>query len=220
MLRIFIGYDPRQPLAYNILQHSIVRHSSVPVAITPLILDQLPIKRRGLTEFTYSRFLVPALCEFHGRAIFMDADIAVTGDVAELFEAVDYRCSVAVMKQQAKFEWASVMVFNNANCTKLTPQFIENPINDPFQMTWAAYGIGEIPEEWNHCVHYVAPKEAKLYHYTAGIPCWPETSDTPEAAFWEEELAIALSTVEWTELMGTSVHAKMIKEREEHAHIG
>lgn len=66
MIRVFIGYDPRQPLAYNVMQHSIARHSSVPVAITPLILDQLPITRRGLTEFTYSRFLVPALCDFKG----------------------------------------------------------------------------------------------------------------------------------------------------------
>ena len=78
MLNVFIGYDPRQPVAYNVLQHSIVRHASEPVAITPLILKQLPIERRGLTEFTFSRFLVPYLCGFKGMAVFLDADMVVT----------------------------------------------------------------------------------------------------------------------------------------------
>src|SRR5437879_2363173 len=104
-LRIFIGYDPRQPIAYNVLQHSIIRHASRPVAITPLILAQLPIKRRGLTEFTYSRFLVPWLCHYQGQAVFLDSDMIVKGDIAELF--FKFNADVAMMIEQAEFEWAS-----------------------------------------------------------------------------------------------------------------
>ena len=44
--RVFIGYDHRQPVAFSTCAHSIVRNASGPVAITPLILSQLPITRR------------------------------------------------------------------------------------------------------------------------------------------------------------------------------
>src|SRR5438445_11336204 len=86
VIRVFAGYDSRQPLAYNVLQHSIQRHTKHRVTVEPLMLDRLPMTRRGLTEFTFSRFLVPWLCDYQGRAIFMDSDIVVTGDVAELLD--------------------------------------------------------------------------------------------------------------------------------------
>ena len=75
MLRVFIGYDDRQPVAYNVLQFSIATRSSRPVTITPLIINQLPIKRTGLTPFTFSRFLVPWLCDYQGTALFLDIDM-------------------------------------------------------------------------------------------------------------------------------------------------
>ena len=72
--RVFIGYDPRQPLAYNLCQFSIVKRSTAPVAVSPLMIDQLPLTRVGLTTFTFSRFLVPWLCDYQGWALFMDCD--------------------------------------------------------------------------------------------------------------------------------------------------
>jgi hypothetical protein len=211
MLKVFIGYDPRQPLAYNVLQHSIVKNSSEPVSITPLILGQLPIKRRGLTEFTYSRFLVPYLCDFKGRALFLDADMVVTGDIAELFANEDMS-AVCVMKDQPQFEWASAMLFNCGACLRLTPQFIDDEANKLFDMAWAPY-VGRFPAEWNHCVGYQEAKQAKLYHYTMGLPCWDETAGNPEDAAWEEAYHGMVHTVSWKELMGTSVHAKPTLQR-------
>lgn len=210
-LRIFIGYDPRQPLAYNVLQHSIARHASKPVAITPLILGQLPIQRRGLTEFTYSRFLVPWLCDFKGRALFLDADMAVQGDIAELLE-LETLSAVSVMKQQERFEWASAMLFSCGQCLRLTPEFIDDTNNGLFDLAWAP-SVGEFPREWNHCVGYADPAEAKLYHYTQGLPCFPETRGLPEDAAWDEERAAALRSVGWRELMGSSVHREPVLRR-------
>src|SRR5258706_15815096 len=113
VIRVFAGYDSRQPLAFNVLQHSIQRHTQRRVTVEPLMLDRLPIKRRGLTEFTFSRFLVPWLCDYEGQAIFMDSDIVLTGDIGELWDAPDCTADVYVMQDQAKFEWPSVMVFEN-----------------------------------------------------------------------------------------------------------
>ena len=210
--RIFIGYDPRQPVAYNVLQHSIARHSSVPVQITPLILRQLPIKRRGLTEFTYSRFLVPYLSGYVGKSVFMDADMVVTGDIKDLFDMINPACAVSVMQQQARFEWASVMAFSNSCCKSLTPAFIDDEKNPMFDFAWAP-SIGDLPAEWNHCVGYQEPKDAKLYHFTQGLPCFPETSGLPEDEVWGDEQNAMLSTVDWKSLMGSSVHAKPVLQR-------
>lgn len=210
-LRVFIGYDPRQPVAYNVLQHSIARHSSKPVAITPLILSQLPIKRRGLTEFTFSRFLVPWLCAYKGVGLFLDADMAVTGDIAELFDMAG-AAAVSVVQDQARFEWGSAMLFNAGCCRMLSPEFIENTDNQLLDLKWAP-SVGILPPEWNHCVGYKEPIEAKLYHYTQGLPLWPETAGLPEDKAWNDEHAAAVHSVTWKELMGKSVHAKPVIER-------
>lgn len=174
--------------------------------ITPLILSQLPIKRRGLTEFTYSRFLVPYLCDFKGKALFLDADMVVVGDIAELFKTEDMS-AVCVMQGQPKFEWASAMLFNCGACLKLTPEFIDDEKNALLDLAWAPY-VGNIPPEWNHCVGYQDTKPAELHHFTMGIPCWPETKGNPEDEWWDMEFKAMVHTVSWRELMGTSVHAK------------
>lgn len=213
MLRVFLGYDPRQPLGYTVLQHSIISNASEPVSITPLVLKTLPLKRRGLTEFTFSRFLVPWLCGFKGVAVFMDSDIAVTGDIKELFEQAQIAVhDVQVMQNQPKFEWGSVMLFNNPRCMKLTPEFVNDESNHLLDLAWAR-SIGNITDEWNHCVGYQEPKDAKLYHYTQGLPCWPETQGLPEDDAWKEAAANATSTVDWKTLMGNSVHAKPVLQR-------
>ena len=123
--------------------------------------------------------------------------------------------SPQVMKQQPQFEWASVMMFNCLRCRKLMPEFIDDKANILFDMTWADEfgGVGEFSEDWNHCVGYQEPKEAKLYHYTQGLPCWYETRGRIEDAAWLEEHKYMLHTVSWKELMGTSVHAKPVLKR-------
>ena len=209
--RVFIGFDPRQPLAYNVLQSSLHRNSAGRVIVEPLMLHKLPVSRRGLTEFTYSRFLVPWLCGYEGSAIFMDADIVVTGDVAELAAQADPSFAVQVMQDQPKFEWGSVMLFNNANCKKLTPEFVNDPANPLLDLEWGP--VGTFSADWNHCVGYQEPKEANLYHYTQGLPCWYETSGLPEDEAWLEERKALTATVPWKELMGRSVHAKPVLQR-------
>lgn len=66
MHRIFIGGDPRQVVSLSTLIWSITKNAKEPVSITPLVLETLPIKRQGLTPFTWSRFLVPYLCNYQG----------------------------------------------------------------------------------------------------------------------------------------------------------
>lgn len=208
-VRIFIGVDPRQPVAYNVLVDSITWRSSRPVAITPLRLHQLPIKRKGLTEFTFSRFLVPWLCDYKGSAIFMDADILVTGDIAELIACADYSYDIQVMQDQPRFEWPSVILYNCARCRALTPEYIDDTANKLYDLAWAK-SVGTFPAEWNRCVPYGKQEgPAKLYHFTQGIPCWPETrGNNPEDELWIKQHRHMNSTVAWADLMANSVHAE------------
>jgi len=209
-MRVFIGYDPRQPLAYTVCQSSIMRRASRPVAITPLVLKQLPITRRGLTEYTYSRFLVPHLCGYEGAAVFLDADIILLDDIHKMADAADPTAPVSVVKNARQFEWPSVMVFNNALCKELTPDYVQS--KEPFSFAWADK-IGELPSQWNHLVGYDPPQDAKLVHYTQGIPCWPETKGCEYAAEWEAEANAAVSSCSYQALMGTSVHDKHVRAR-------
>src|SRR5262249_48178628 len=90
--RVYIGWDKREPEAYEVAKFSLERRASIPVAVIPIKVDEL--RARGLyprdadplasTEFTYSRFLTPALAGYRGWALFCDCDILFLGDVADL----------------------------------------------------------------------------------------------------------------------------------------
>jgi hypothetical protein len=147
MIRVFIGFDPREEVAFHVLSRSIHARASEPVSITPVALSQLKKvmtrERNPLqsTDFSFSRFLTPFLSGFEGWSIFMDCDMVVLDDIANLWKLRDEKYAVQVVKHvhqpkedvkflnapQSKYEkknWSSVMMFNNAKCQALTPEFV------------------------------------------------------------------------------------------------
>lgn len=219
-MKVFIGYDPRQRLSYHVLAQSILENASLPIEIIALRIEQLPIKRQGLTPFTYSRFLVPFLCNYYGHALFLDSDMVVTGDIVDLFAMVDDSKAVMVRREgMAPFEWASLMLFNCAHPANrvLTPEAIDqDTVKGLHKIGWVPQElVGEIPKEWNYCVGYDAPAHEmpKLLHYTQGNPMWPETVGCDRSDVWLEEFNRLRKFASWPELMGRSVHAKPVMER-------
>jgi lipopolysaccharide biosynthesis glycosyltransferase len=214
MLKIFIGYDHRQPISYNVLQQSIFTKSSKPVSITPLVIEQLPVKRMGLTPFTFTRFLVPYLCNYEGWGLFLDIDMLLKDDISKLFDLADEHYCVMAAKNsdpRLNFERASVMLFNCAKCKILTPGYIEVAKN-LHGLAWAKEEeIGLLPPEWNHLVGYDDPNpNAKLVHYTQGVPCFPKTKECEYAQHWHQYHQSVNSALSWEELMGNSVHSALI----------
>lgn len=207
--RVFIGYDPNETVALHVLAHSIMRHSSEPVSITPLVLRQLPMIRERdpmqSTEFAFSRFLVPWLCDYEGQAVFMDCDMLCRADIAELTMNTKY--SIAVVQHDyeprhedkflgqkqtiyAKKNWSSVMVFNNTRCRALTPEYVNIATGlQLHQFKWLMDAeIAALPKEWNHLVSEYAPNpQAKLVHFTRGTPCFAKYRDCEFAEEWHEE---------------------------------
>jgi len=229
MIRVFIGWDARQPIAGHVLCSSILRHSSVPISITPLILDTLPITRKGLTDFTFARYLVPWLCDYEGTGIFMDSDMLITTDIARLKVEDPYRVALVAHGDHA-YENTSMMVFNNKRCRMLTADYIED--EDPQALEWVGYleeeepipGWGGdpqwLPPEWNFLIGYdkayITETHRKipwLIHYTQGIPEYKECRDCDYADLWFEEKAAMLHSVSWIEIMGRSVHADPVLSR-------
>lgn len=214
MIRIFIGYDSRVPAISSVLAHSINARASEPVSIGLLSLAQLAKvfhrERNPLqsTEFSFSRFMVPYLCDYQGFAIFMDNDMLVLDDIAKLWALRDERYAVQcvkhihVPKEQTKFlgekqtryekkNWSSVMIFNNAKCKALTPEFVNTVSGlELHQFKWLDNDetIGAIPHRWNHLVDYDPPnKNVSLVHYTLGGPFYAATRNCEYAEEWFRE---------------------------------
>ncbi len=222
MIRIFIGYDPREAIAFSVLAHSIHARATQPVAIAPLMLSHLSgvltRERHPLqsTDFSFSRFLTPHLSGYAGWSMFMDCDMLVLEDIANLWALRDERYAVMAVKHdhvpkettkflgepQTKYEkknWSSVMLFNNAKCMALTPDYVNNASGLALhQFKWLNDDglIGALPDRWNHLVGYNAARaDAALVHYTLGGPYFAAYADCEYAAHWTRERDAMLSTV-------------------------
>jgi hypothetical protein len=214
MIRVFIGYDAVEAVAFSVLSYSINARASEPVQIAPVMLEQLKgVYRRERnplqsTDFSFSRFLVPYLCGFEGWAVFMDCDMLMREDIARLWKLRDDRYAVQVVKHmhvpkedtkflgavQTKYEkknWSSVMLLNCARCTALTPDFVNRATGlELHQFKWLGDDglIGEIPSAWNHLVGYDAHRpDASLVHYTIGGPWFSEYERCEYSDEWRSE---------------------------------
>lgn len=214
MLRIFIGFDPRVAVQYHVLAHSLLEHTSIPLQIIPLGAPVSPIKRPGLTAFTWARFLVPYLCGFEGEALFLDSDILCTGDIADIIPVSNEKWAVSVARTKPEYERAAVMLFNceHHSNAKLTPDFIETTKEHLHLCQWDGEPF-YLANRFNFLVGYDDPAWCKgeiptLIHYTKGVPAWPETQACDYADLWLEARERAFRPgVSWSNLMGHSNHA-------------
>ena len=211
MLKVFIGFDERQRVSFTTLATSIYETATRPVLVSPLVLRTLPITRRGLTPFTFSRFLVPWLCEFQGSAVFMDSDMLLASDITELEQCINEQQAVSVVRSLEIYEQTSFMLLNCAHPSnrKLTPEFIEKTDINLLGMEWAKEEeIGSLDPKWNQLVGYqdVDFSQGNI-HYTMGIPAFPETSTSPGAELWLKNAKLGMSAIPWDEIMGESVHS-------------
>jgi lipopolysaccharide biosynthesis glycosyltransferase len=153
-LKIFIGWDSREDIAYRIAKHSIETHATVPVEIVPLKQKDLkkqafysrPTDPLSSTEFTFTRFLIPELTQFDGWALFIDCDFVFLDDVNDLFAQADDKYAVMCahhdytptegikmdgQKQTVypRKNWSSMMLINCSHPSnkKLTKELVNNP---------------------------------------------------------------------------------------------
>lgn len=218
MLTVYIGWDSREPIAADVCRHSILEHTSIPVDI--VMLKQNELRDRGLywrdvdklasTEFTFTRFLVPELNNFEETAIFMDSDMILTTDIAELIADVDPKKAVSCVQhdytppegvkmdgqQQLAYprkNWSSMVVWNCSHPAnkKVTKELVNDPeITGAYlhRFSWLKdHYIGLLGPHWNWLVDwYVEGRDGSplLFHYTEGGPWFPNHQHCSYADVW------------------------------------
>lgn len=213
MIPIFIGYDPREAVAYHVCSNSIIRQVSQPVSLNPLALINLRFyvekHTDGSNHFIYSRFLVPHLMGYRGWAIFIDGDMLLREDISKLWDLRDSTKAVMVVKHDyqtrmtkkylgsknenyPRKNWSSVVLWNCGHPSNLllTPEFVQCATGAQLhRFTWLDdEDVGELPIEWNWLPDEFGPNEnAKLLHFTLGAPCFHEFASAPMANEWHKE---------------------------------
>jgi lipopolysaccharide biosynthesis glycosyltransferase len=205
MFRIFIGWDSREAECADILAYSLRKYSSVPLDIRYLKIDELDFNRKRdplqSTEFTYTRFLVPHLCKYQGKALFMDCDMLALGDIGELdrldmsnyaLRVVkhDYRPKEAVKMDGCvqtvypRKNWSSLMLMNCEKLKLWTKEVVETQTGaylHRFQDIPDEL-IGDLPNTFN-TLDWM-DEHTKLIHYTSGGPWFEQYKDHPYGGPW------------------------------------
>lgn len=210
MIRLFTGYDKRESEGWHAFTQSLIDTSTNYRLMPPLSGKQ----RDGTNTFTYARFEVPELCNWAGPAIFVDAaDMVLLADISELAQSFDKTKAVQVVKHDYRTRharkyvgtemeannqdydrknWSSVILWN---CGHTAHWNARNKIRNALEAGDGKFlhrfgwledkHIGELPIEWNWLPqeHGDNPN-AKLIHYTAGIPGFKHYADDPMSNEW------------------------------------
>jgi hypothetical protein len=217
-IKIYLGTQVEQSLAVDVLTYSIVSHTRQAVLVTPLYeavqaagID-IPTPRspqlRPRTPFTFQRFAIPAICQYQGRALYLDSDMLVFRDIDELWqqsfvqtngETADL-LSVPEPEGSGRSPQYSVMLLNCDQLKWDAPDLVSQLEQgrwsyDQFvlEMAPAARKAANLPLGWNDLERY-EPNRTALLHYT-DMPRQPWLSVVnPFAALWCEALLQAIAS--------------------------
>ena len=216
-MKVFVGYDDREDIAYKVCEYSIKRKNKK-TEVIPLKQEELKDanlywrKKDPLssTAFTFTRFLVPALMNYDGWAIFCDCDFLWMVDPAEIMKYADNKYAVMVVKhdyqppegekmdgqkqyQYPRKNWSSMILWNCGHPSNkaITPELVNYETGKYLhRFSWLSdEEIGEVPLNWNWLVnHYHEPADGVPLgiHYTEGGP-WFENYKYCEYGYhWEQ----------------------------------
>ena len=216
MLTVYVGWDSKEPEAFDVCKHSIEETASETVSVIPLKKQQFIERQlywrqedsRDSTEFTMTRFMVPWLNGYYGKAVFCDCDFLFETDIMELVAQFDKTKAVQVVKhdytpkEKTKFHGHTQHVYPRKNWSSLVLWNCEHEANralnldvinskDPsylHQFKWLQDDeIGELSHEWNWLEgHYQEPEDGspKAIHFTRGGPWFEGYENVQYADRW------------------------------------
>lgn len=189
VVKVFVGFDPVESVAWHTMVHSIFRHSTKPVAIVPLKTDNMsdiytrPRDPKQSNEFSFTRFLIPYLSDYCGYSLFFDCDMLLRDDICNILDVLKEKPEKAVYvvkhtykpREDVKYlntiqykyprkNWSSVVLWNCAHPANkiVTPEFVNSATGlDLHRFTWLKDDeIGELDIRWNWLVgEYDDPPE-------------------------------------------------------------
>ncbi len=222
IVRLVVGFDARETIAYHVFCQSVLEMTSLPVSFLPLVEQSLAVYKEthndGSNSFTYTRFLTPFLMDFEGWAIFADGDMVCRSDIAELWKLRDSSKAVQVVKHDyltksstkylgnknenyPRKNWSSLILWNCGHPDNrcLTPDLVSSKKGSFLhRFQWLADSqIGELDKEWNWlAIEYDDNPNANLIHYTLGTPCFRDFRDCSSSEHWHSTLANTLNGID------------------------
>lgn len=219
-LTVFIGFDSREPVASAVAEHSLKKRASVSVRVAQIdqktIRDTFRVYTRpkdepASTEFAFSRFFVPFFMNYHGWAVFCDADFLWQDDIATLFETADPLNAVHVVqhdytpKETWKMDgqpqipyprknWSSLILWNCYHSSnRILDLDLLNHASGSYlhQFQWLDdEEIGSLHHRWNWLEGwYHEPDDGtpSVIHYTRGGPWFESWKNVDYANRWIAE---------------------------------
>lgn len=154
----------------------------------------LRVKYRNITEFSLYRYLIPELCNYQGRAIYVDSDTICLADVGELFdtpmEGADFLAKyeadeqvwgmsvVLVDCEKSRFDLETIIdeidagLYSITDFSRMSQRFLAHH----------PYKIGRLDPAWNDFDKY--EEGTKLIHYTALLSQPWKYHDHPYGELW------------------------------------
>ena len=188
--RIFVGTDRSQMIGVKVLEYSIRKHSSVDIQLSPMLELGLPEpsdpRQSQRTGFSFSRFAIPKLAGYRGKALYLDADMLVFKDLAELWNIPFEGAKVIIQDDlpdehvhaerigapKERIKQCAVMLLD---CDRLRwdPAEIIAGLGPSYTYEQLVYQLCilrpdeiayRIPFEWNSLEHF--DQNTRLIHYT------------------------------------------------------
>ena len=207
-MRIFIGHDSKYPVATKVCRKSMELHND---NLNITYVDKEHLKRINFygredlpgesTEFSFTRFYVPMLCNYNGVAMFCDNDFLWKCDPLEIekylgdndiavvkhedYDALGIKMNGKENKSYPRKNWSSLIIFNCSKLKHLNKEYLDNAsASDLHELRWAD-NIGEIPRSYNHLVGIYKPhNKIKALHYTNGGPWFDEYKNGEKSLDW------------------------------------
>lgn len=145
-IRVFVGCDPNNCDLEQmmVLDYSIHKHTSLPVEIVWMQLSRDPDSywysnpetsegwntTKWDTPFSGFRWAIPEFCNYSGRAIYMDTDVVILSDLAELWEHRIDGQSIVAAKTKAKKPRLCTCVWDCNRAKNILPP-VESIRKDP-----------------------------------------------------------------------------------------
>lgn len=208
-IRVFVATMEDQMLAVKVLEFSIRKHASMNVEVVPMHRAGIEIpkpadtKNLPRTPFSFQRFLIPELCGYSGRAIYLDSDMQVFSDIRQLwtmpFHGAPLLSALAPEDTGRKPQFSVMLLdcaqlqWNIRDMISALDRGVLSYEDLMYRMSVAPGFRADIDPEWNSLERYVQGQTA-LVHYT-DMTTQPWVSlVNPLGYLWMRDLFEALDT--------------------------
>ncbi len=206
-VRVFVGTDAAQMAGVKVLEYSIRKYASISVEVQPIDDSLIPRpvhpSNRSRTGFSFSRFAIPAICGYKGRAIYMDADMLVFDDIIKLWNTPFGGADVLYSEfrgKDARVPQFSVMLLNCEQLQWRVEDIVRGLDKGQYDYKDLMQKLcvlpddkkkAGIPYEWNSLEHFEVNKTC-LIHYT-DMPTQPWVCNSnPNGNLWYKALREAV----------------------------